>query len=86
MFQFNPADLSLVTTAQTVRAALPPLWSGWTVADWFARPNAQLNGRQPVDCLASESAAVLQADQALLPAEGVSPLAMPQGQALAAHA
>jgi hypothetical protein len=38
------------------------------------------------DRLASESAAVLQAAQALSSAEGETPLVMPQGQAMAAHA
>ncbi|WP_291010678.1 hypothetical protein [Hydrogenophaga sp.] len=86
MFQFNMADLSLAATAQTVRAELPPLWSGWTVATWFATPSAQLNGHQPVDCLASESAAVLKAAQALSSAEGATSFVLPQVQAMAAHA
>ena len=40
MFQFNADDLSIAPAPQAVRAELPQLWSGWTVAMWFAMPNA----------------------------------------------
>jgi hypothetical protein len=53
MFQFDADDLSIKTGPQAVRAALPGAWPGWTVACWFAEPNAQLAGRRPVDLLES---------------------------------
>jgi len=65
MFQFNPEDLSLASAAQAVRAELPELWSGWTVAMWFAMRNARLEGHSPVDLLGSDLDAVLHAAQAL---------------------
>lgn len=65
MFQFNPDDLSIVVASQTVRAELPELWSGWTVAMWFATGNAQLDGRRPVELLGSDFADVFRAAQAL---------------------
>ena len=59
MFQFHTTDLSLKDSAQQVRSALPPLWSGWGTASWFAAPNAQLQGCRPVDMLDSDIDAVM---------------------------
>ena len=65
MFQFDANDLVLKASAQGVRAELPPLWSGWNVATWFAAPNARLDGRSPADRLDLDMKAVVQAAQAL---------------------
>ncbi len=65
MFQFDANDLALKASAQRVRAALPPLWSGWAVASWFAAPNAQLGGHRPADWLDLAPEAVLRAARAL---------------------
>jgi hypothetical protein len=72
MFQFNANDLSIAPASQAVRAELPELWSGWTVAMWFAMPNSRLQDRRPVDVLGSDVAAVLQAAQALPSVEDMS--------------
>jgi hypothetical protein len=86
MFQFNPYDLSIVVTSQTVRAELPELWSGWTVAMWFATANEQLDGRMPVELLGSDFPAVLQAAQALASTEDTSFMQARQKFEFAAHA
>jgi hypothetical protein len=65
MFQFDANDLALKTSAQSVRAELPSLWSGWHVASWFAAPNARLDGRSPVDRLDSDLEAVVQSAKSL---------------------
>ena len=65
MFQFDADDLSLKAGPQRVRAELPPLWSGWTLASWFAAPNARLDGRSPTDTLDSNLDAVLTSAQSL---------------------
>lgn len=44
-----------------MRAELPVLWSGWTIASWFAAQNVQLKGRSPADLLDSDFDAVMQA-------------------------
>jgi len=63
MFQFDADDLSLRSDVQQVRAALPPLWSGWDVATWFATPNARLDDHCPVHQMNLDPDAVLQAAQ-----------------------
>jgi hypothetical protein len=65
MFQFEADELALTAGAQQVRAELPSLWSGWTLAWWFARPNARLYGRSPADMLAPDLHAVMRAARAL---------------------
>ncbi len=85
MFQFDANDLALKANAQSVRAELPSLWSGWRVATWFAAPNARLDGRSPADRLDSDLEAVVQAAQWL---ESVDELAVPlarRAHQLAAH-
>lgn len=59
MFQFDPQDLSVKSSAQKVCTELSSLPSGWAVASWFAQPNERLNGRKPVDVLARDPQAVL---------------------------
>jgi hypothetical protein len=85
MFQFDANDLALKASAQSVRAELPSLWSGWNVATWFATPNARLDGRNPVDRLDSDLKAVVQAAQAL---ESVDEFSLPlarRAHEVAAH-
>jgi hypothetical protein len=65
MFQFDSDDLSLNPAVQQVRAGLPPPWSGWDVATWFATPNLRLNGQCPVHRVNLDPAAVRQAAQAV---------------------
>jgi hypothetical protein len=61
MFQFDVDDLSLRTGVQRVRAKLPPLWSAWTLASWFAAPNECLHGRSAVDMIDLDLDAVIRA-------------------------
>lgn len=72
MFQFNENELSIAVAPQAVRAELPDLWSGWTVAMWFAMPNALLEGQRPVDLLRTEFDAVLNAAKVLRSMAGMS--------------
>lgn len=65
MFQFNADDLALKAGAQSVRAAMPALRSGWLVAAWFAAPNALLEGRRPADMLDSDLETVIRAARSL---------------------
>ncbi|MFM9925152.1 hypothetical protein VLK31_19325 [Variovorax sp. H27-G14] len=83
MFQFDARDLSTVSAPQTVRAGLPAGLSGWAVAMWFAMPNARLDGSRPVDLLASDASAVVQAAQGLSSADESALLRMPQARDVA---
>jgi len=85
MFQFDENDLALKASAQSVRAELPSMWSGWNVASWFAAPNARLDGRSPADRPDSDLEAVVQAAQSLESADEFSvPLAR-RAHEVAAH-
>ena len=64
MFQFELRDLSLNPQSQSVLDELAGAFSGWSLASWFAQPNAWLNQRRPVDLLRLDLAAVLQAARA----------------------
>ena len=61
MFQFDADDLSCKPGPARVRAELGGLDSGWAVASWFARPNAQLEGRTPVEIVDVDLGAVVDA-------------------------
>ena len=61
MFQFDDHDLSCKPGPALVRAELGGLDSGWAVAAWFAEPNALLEGRRPVNLVASDLLHVLHA-------------------------
>ena len=61
MFQFDADDLSCKPGPARVRAELGGLDSGWAVASWFARPNAQLEGRMPVEIVDVDLGAVVDA-------------------------
>ena len=86
MFQFNRDDLSITPAPQAVRAELPELWSGWTVANWFAMPNARLEWQRPVDQLSSDFAAVVQAAQSLPLSEDMAFLPVRRTRERSAHA
>ena len=64
MFQLDLRDLSLKLAQQPVLAELAPVFDNWSLADWFARPNAWLCDRSPVNVLASNLPAVLEAARA----------------------
>lgn len=64
MFQFDLRDLSLKMAHRPVLAELAPVFDNWSLAEWFARPNAWLCDRSPVDVLGSNLPAVLDAARA----------------------
>jgi hypothetical protein len=64
MFQFELRDLSLKPGPRQVLAELMPLFSGWSLAAWFVRPNSWLNDQIPVDLLDLNLPAVLEAARA----------------------
>jgi hypothetical protein len=87
VFQFDADDLRLKAAPQRVRAALPPVWSGWAVAAWFATPNAELDGCCPADRLGTdtEGNAVLRAAQALQAAEDWAHMRVPRRHEMTAR-
>jgi hypothetical protein len=85
MFQFNSDDLCVAAAPQAIRSELPELWSGWILAGWFALPNVQLGGRRPVDWLAGDFAAVLQAARASPPPSEQTTVRSRRKPELAAH-
>jgi len=65
LFQFDPATMAPhAAVARVVRELLPVLGE-WAASLWFARPNAWLADRRPVDALAADPATVLQAARTL---------------------
>jgi hypothetical protein len=61
MFQFAMPDLSVRPDLLPVIWELHDDCDGWALATWFARANARLGGRAPVDLLDTDLAAVLEA-------------------------
>ena len=61
MFQFELARMELRSGCCAVVAELRDVMTDWEVALWFATANARLFGLMPVDVLAFDSRAVLNA-------------------------
>lgn len=85
MFQFDSDDLALKVGAQRVRAVLPSGWSGWTLASWFAHPNAKLGGRSPVDKIDLDVDAVMRAARSLAPLDEPALAPLRRARVVAAH-
>ena len=64
MFQFELRDLSLKPRPRQVLIELPTQHDGWMLAAWFARPNAWLHERRPIELLDTHLPAVLDAARA----------------------
>lgn len=64
MFQFELRDLSLKSRQLAVLDQLVGIFDGWSLAAWFADPNAWLAGQRPVDLLDTDLPAVLAAARA----------------------
>ena len=64
MFQFELRDLTIRPGPQQVLAELAAVFDDWSIAAWFARPNAWLDDRKPVDLLDLDLPAVLNAARA----------------------
>lgn len=77
LFQFDADRFTIKSVAREVRCELPPSWSGWELATWFAQPHALLEDRSPVDLLDAFAGDVLVAARshrlgsAAKPTEGV---------------
>jgi hypothetical protein len=50
-FQFDPADMSLRPGPARVIAELSPIFDGWELATWFAKPNLWIAGAKPIDLI-----------------------------------
>ncbi len=61
VFQFDALDLSVRQSARMVLDELGNEFEHWALTAWFARPNAWLADRRPVDVLQLNSLAVLEA-------------------------
>ena len=64
MFQFDPYDLSIKQEVRRVVHELAAVLDNWTLAQWFAEPNAWLKNRRPVDLVDSHFSDVLYAARA----------------------
>lgn len=64
MFQFNLRDLSVQPGPRRLYAELGTVFDGWALALWYAQPNAWLHGERPVNRLATDFDAVLDAARA----------------------
>jgi hypothetical protein len=64
LFQFDPATMSPRPAVSDVVRELVPVLTEWDISLWFARPNAWLGEAAPVDAIAREPDAVLQAARA----------------------
>jgi hypothetical protein len=64
MFQFELRDLSLKSRQLAVLDELVGIFDGWSLAAWFAAPNAWLADQRPVDLLDTDLPAVLAAARA----------------------
>lgn len=85
MFQFGADDLGLKIGAQRVRAELPSLWSGWTLASWFAEANVRLEGCSPVDMLDSDLDAVMRVARSLESVDATALALSRRAHEVAAH-
>ena len=63
-FQFNRFELAPHRQLQPVFAELNPVFDGWELGTWFARPNAWLGDRLPVHAVMADLPAVLDAARA----------------------
>lgn len=61
MFQFDLFDLSVRPMVRRVIAELDPVLDRWALAAWFAEANSWLEDRPPMDLLATDLDAVLDA-------------------------
>jgi hypothetical protein len=64
MFQFDRRDMSLRVPVVQAIAELRDVFDDWELALWFVQPSAWLKDSSPVDFLAQDGAAILQAARA----------------------
>lgn len=61
VFQFDPHDYSVKQPVRMVQAELGHALRGWTLAAWFAQPNAWLADQRPADLVHLRPLKVLKA-------------------------
>ncbi len=64
LFQFESCDMSLRPGAERVVRELAPVFDDWDLAVWFTNPNGWLDEAMPLEVLAYDLAAVLDAARA----------------------
>ena len=64
MFQFDLSDMTLRPTVTAVARELKDVFDDWDLVLWFARPNVWLSDSAPVDLIAADAPAVLDAARA----------------------
>ena len=64
LFQFNASDMSLRSEILMIVRELAGAFDNWDTALWFAQPNVWLNDKAPIDIVASDPFAVLEAARA----------------------
>lgn len=64
LFQFMHVDMQPQAELARVLAELTPVCDPWELASWFAQPNPWLADRTPVDTIATDLPAVLNAARA----------------------
>ncbi len=64
LFQFESCDMSLRPGTERVVRELTPVFDDWDLAVWFTNPNGWLDDAMPLDVLAFDLAAVLDAARA----------------------
>jgi hypothetical protein len=61
LFQIDATTLGAAAGPQHVVTELGPGFDGWSLAQWFVRPNSSLDGRLPLDCMSASLPDVLAA-------------------------
>lgn len=61
LFQFDPVDLAPTPCVAAVLRELNGALDAWDIAAWFVQPNLWLRGATPVDVIAREPQAVIEA-------------------------
>ncbi len=64
LFQFQRPDMQPQAELARVLAELTPVYDPWELASWFVQPNPWLADRTPLDTLAADLPAVLNAARA----------------------
>ena len=63
-FQFSGVDMRIRPVVSRVIAELQGVFDDWEIAQWFTQPNAGLHNERPLDLLAIDAVAVVEAARA----------------------
>ncbi len=61
LFQFDPDGVDVTDGVRRVLGELRGVFDNWELVQWFATPNTWLDGASPVDVIADDPQAVVQA-------------------------